>query len=86
MDEKDHVCQTALHKAAMNGWLECVSFLLSRGASVHATDLAGKEFVYLKLKYELFQLNQVYSDLPSPHLLPTSCYLTMNSQHSCKFY
>jgi len=46
---RDEAGQTALHKAAMNGQLECIHLLLDNGADVNAIDHAGDdvtEFYY----------------------------------------
>ena len=37
----DAAGHTALHKAAMNGSLECAQHLIACGADVNATDIAG---------------------------------------------
>jgi len=35
------VLQTSLHKAALQGWLDVIQFLVSNGADVHAQDADG---------------------------------------------
>ncbi|CAH1793949.1 unnamed protein product [Owenia fusiformis] len=40
-NKPDHAGRTSLHHACMNGWLECVKYLIDNGASVIATDVSG---------------------------------------------
>ena len=41
VNKKDENGQTALHKASMNGWMDCVGYLLDKGAVVNSQDVAG---------------------------------------------
>ena len=43
-DCKDEHGQTALHKAAMNGNLDCIKILIGKGAETHIQDQAGTLF------------------------------------------
>jgi len=38
---RDDAGQTALHKAAMNGWLDCIHLLLDHAVDVNSIDHAG---------------------------------------------
>ena len=42
MNEKDEVGLSPLHRAAMNGQLECVKYLLERGSLINASNVAGE--------------------------------------------
>jgi len=39
---RDDAGQTALHKAAMNGWLDCIHLLLDQPVDVNSIDHAGR--------------------------------------------
>ena len=41
MNETNDVRQTALHRAAMNGWLDCVVLLIESGINVDSVDVCG---------------------------------------------
>ena len=41
-NDKNETGQTPLHRAAMNGWLDCVSVLLEAGAHANASDVSGE--------------------------------------------
>lgn len=41
LHEADDVSQTALHKAAMNGWIDCVVLLVDSGIDVNRIDICG---------------------------------------------
>ena len=41
VNARDEAGQTALHKAAMNGWLDCIHVLIDRPVDVNAIDHAG---------------------------------------------
>jgi len=41
VNARDDAGQTALHKAAMNGWLNCVHLLLDHAVDVNAIDHSG---------------------------------------------
>ena len=47
LNKKDDAGHTALHKAAMNGWLNCVEYLVDQGAQVNIPDQAGKNVAIL---------------------------------------
>ncbi len=45
--------QCPLHKAAQNGWLECVQFLLEKGAGVNMADKSGSSIVKEPVAYDI---------------------------------
>jgi len=42
VNARDEYGQTALHRAAMNGSLACVSLLIAKGCQVNTGDVTGK--------------------------------------------
>jgi len=48
---RDEAGQTALHKAAMNGWLDCIHLLLDHSIDVNAIDHAGIRYSQTRARH-----------------------------------
>ena len=54
---RDEYGQSPLHKASMNGWIQCVELLLEFNSNINAVDVAGMKIV-AHIMFKITSLNR----------------------------